>query len=44
MSVQRGNAASIMGSHGPQRKLEKCFDIILQDEKVIKCTVVRPTL
>ena len=33
-----------MGTHGPQRKLEKCFDVILQDEterdtylKVIIC-------
>ena len=34
-----------MGTHGPQRKLEKCFDVILQDEtnrdtclKVIRCS------
>ena len=32
MTVQRGNAASIMSTHGPQRKVEKCFDVILQDE------------
>lgn len=45
MTVQRGNAASIMGTHEPQRKLGKCFDVILQDEtnratylKVITCS------
>ena len=28
MTVQRGNAASIMGTLGPQRKLENFFDVI----------------
>ena len=30
MAVQRGNAASIMGTLGPQRKLDDYFDIIVQ--------------
>ena len=29
MSVQRGNALSIMGTLGPQRKLDDYFDIIV---------------
>ena len=28
MTVQRGNATSIMGTLGPQRKLEDFFDVI----------------
>ena len=29
MAVQRGNAASIMGTLGPQRKLDDYFDIVV---------------
>ena len=29
MSIQRGNAASIMGTLGPQRNLDDYFDIIV---------------
>ena len=30
MAVQRGNAASIIGTLGPQRKLDDYFDILVQ--------------
>ena len=33
MTVQRGNAASIMGTLGPQRKLEDFFEIISPQEE-----------
>ena len=33
MSVQRGNAHSIMGTLGPQRKLEDYFDILMPREE-----------
>ena len=29
MYIPRGNAASIMGILGPQRKLDECYDIIV---------------
>ena len=29
MGIQRGNAHSIMGTLGPQQKLEECFDILM---------------
>ena len=33
MTVQRGNATSIMGTFGPLRKLEDFFDVILPREE-----------
>ena len=33
MTVQRGNATSIMGTLGPLRKLEDFFDVISPQEK-----------
>ena len=33
MTVQRGNAASIMGTLGPLRKLEDFFDVITPREE-----------
>ena len=33
MTVQRGNATSIMGTLGPLRKLEDFFDVILPGEE-----------
>ena len=35
MTVQRENAASIMGTLGPQRKLEDFFDVISPREDPI---------
>ena len=32
MAVQRGNAASIMGTLGPQKKLDHYFDIVVSRE------------
>ena len=34
MTVQRGNAASIMGTLGPLRKLEDFFDVISPREEI----------
>ena len=31
MAVQRGNAASIMGTLGPQRKLDDYFDVVVHE-------------
>ena len=35
ITLQRGNAASIIGTLGPQRKLEEYFDVIMLDNIMI---------